>query len=234
MKFMVPQSSLSPTSAPGLMDALDDHVYSSGIFAHGATNPLNLFTVPQGQAGQVSKGSAISSTNWPAHYTMAQTELHTSMEQAGQLGHSQGDASIRAIGVTFDTASISAAGVVGTYGATPVEVQDLNSKCWVEFTITRKRKSMGPLFCYPNLGTGAYTAPGASTTATASTVALGYAQNGFGGGRKLKVAIGISKTDTPVFKITPAAALVFSATASPGQPVLMWVTLFANVAREVR
>lgn len=231
MQFMVPRSASSPTSAPGLMDAVDDHIYSAGVFADGATNPLSLFTVPQGQNISTSKGSTIVDTTWPAHYKGAQTELHTSMEQAGQLGQSQGDASIRAIGVTFDQASVvPSTGASSAYGATPFEVADLTSKVWFELTVTRKRKSMGPLFLYPNLGTAAFTGP--STTFDASV--QGYAQNGFGGGRKLKVAIGVAKTDTPIAKFTPAAALDFNTSDTVGQPVLFWCTLFANVAREVR
>jgi hypothetical protein len=213
------------------MDAIDDHIYSAGVFADGATSPISLFTVPQGQSLLASAGSTIVTTNWPSHYKGAQTELHTSMEQAGQLGHSQGDASIRAVGVTLDMAAIvPSTGASAIYGATPFEVQDLASKVWCEFTVTRKRKLMGPLFLFPNLGTPAFTGP--STTFNASV--QGYAQNGFGGGRKLKVPIGIAKTDTPVFKLTPGAALDFKTSDTVGQPVLFWVTLFANVAREVR
>lgn len=233
MQFMVPRSPSSPTSAPGLMDAVDDHIYSAGVFADGATNPLSLFTVPQGQNIATSKGATMVDTTWPTHYKGAQTELHTSMEQAGQLGQSQGDASIRAIGVTLDQAAITpATGAPAAYGATPFEVQDLTSKVWFELTVTRKRKSMGPLFLYPNLGTAAFTGPSTTFDATVS----GYAQNGFGGGRKLKVAIGVAKTDTPIAKFTPAAALAFrtASVGTVGQPVLFWCTLFANVAREVR
>jgi hypothetical protein len=231
MKFMVPRSPHSPTSAPGLMDAVDDHIYSAGVFADGAANALSLFTVPIGQTMVTSKGATIVDTTWPTHYKGAQTELHTSMEQAGQLGQAQGDASIRAIGVTVDQASIvRATGLYSAYGATPFEVNDLTSKVWFELTITRKRKSMGPLFLYPNLGTAAHSGP--STTANATTV--GYSQIGFGGGRKLKVGIGIGKNDTPVAKFSPTATLDFNTSDTVGQPVLFWCVLFANVAREVR
>jgi hypothetical protein len=233
MQFMVPKSGHSPTSAAGLMDAVDDHIYSAGVFADGATQPLSLFSVPQGQNIATSKAAAMVDTTWPTHYKGAMTELHTSMEQAGQLGQSQGDASIRAIGVTLDPAAITySTGASAAYGATPFEVADLCSKVWFELTITRKRKSMGPLFLYPNLGTAAFAGP--STTFNASV--QGYAQNGFGGGRKLKVAIGIAKTDTPIAKFTPGAALAFrtASVGTVGQPVLFWCTLFANVAREVR
>ena len=41
------------------------------------------------QSIPTSKDAAVSAAAWPAHYVSAQTELHTSMEQAGQLGESE-------------------------------------------------------------------------------------------------------------------------------------------------
>lgn len=227
MKVMVPRPRPTATAVADKLDLRDEHIYSAGVFQHGGATPLTLFTVPLGQGIPHTAGAGVAATGEPTHYT-SYTEQTTNLEKAGELGSNIGDAGVKAIGVTFDAATSNSAGTVKTSGATPVEVADLQSKVTLEFLVTRKRRIIGPVWMYPPTG-GIWAA---SSTFTAHP---GFATNGVGnGGRRFRVPIMIAANDTVVAKLTPQAALVFSVTVTPGQPVLTWCNLLAAVGAEVR
>lgn len=227
MKVMLPRTRPSATAVPDKLDLRDEHIYSSGVFQHGATTAMSLFTVPIGQTIPHRAGSGVAATGEPDHYG-SYTEQTTNLEKAGELGSNIGDAGIRAMGVTLDTATSNSAGTVKTSGATPVEVADILSKVNLEFLVTRKRRVIGPVWMFPQTGGGHY-------VASTFTAHPGYGQNGaVAAGRRFRVPIMIASNDTVVAKLTPYAALVHSITVTPGQPVLTWVNLLASVGAEVR
>jgi hypothetical protein len=227
MKVLLPRSRPSATAVPDKLDLRDEHIYSAGIFQHGGATPISLFTVPVGQGIPRTAGSGVLTTGFPDHY-VTYTEQTTNLEKAGELGSNIGDSGIRAMGVTFDSATANSAGTVKAFGATPVEVADIQSKVALEFLITRKRRVIGPIWMFPQTG-------GLWATASTFTAHPGFAQNGATpSGRRFRVPIMIGSSDTVVCKLTPFAALVHSVAVTPGQPVLTWVNLLASVGAEVR
>jgi hypothetical protein len=227
MKVMIPRTRPSATAVPDKLDLRDEHIYSAGVFQHGGATPLTLFTVPLGQGIPHTAGAGVAATGEPSHYT-SYTEQTTNLEKAGELGSNIGDAGVKAIGVTFDVATANVIGTVKAFGATPVEVADLQSRVTLEFLITRKRRIIGPVWMFPPTG-------GIWATATTFTAHPGFATNGASQtGRRFRVPIMIGSTDTVVAKLTPQSALVFTVTVTPGQPVLAWVNLLAAVGAEVR
>lgn len=227
MQVLLPRTRPSATAVPDKLDLKDEHIYSAGVFQHGGATPISLFTVPVGQGIPHTAGAGVATTGEPAHYA-TYTEQTTNLEKAGELGSNIGDAGIRAMGVTLDTATANSVGTVKTFGATPVEVADIQSKVCLEFLVTRKRRIIGPVWMYPQTG-------GFWGVASTFTAHPGYGQNGATPtGRRFRVPIMIGATDTVVVKLTPFAALTFSVTATPGQSVLAWVNLIASVGAEVR
>lgn len=225
MNVLLPRTKPTPTAVQDKVDLKDENIYSAGVFAHGGTTPITLFTVPLGQT--IPASTSVSVATAPAHY-LTYTEQTTNLEKAGELGYNIGDAGIRALGVTFDVASSNSTGTVRAYGATPTEVADIQSKVSLEFLVTRKRRIIGPLWMFPQTG-GFW---GVSSTFTAHP---GYAQNGaVPSGRRFKVPVMIGSQETIIVKLTPYASLVHSVTGAPGQPVLTWVNLLASVGAEVR
>lgn len=225
MNLFLPRTAPSPTAVPDKVDLKDENIYSAGVFAHGASTPITLFTVPLGQT--IPSSASVSIATAPAHY-LTYTEQTTNLEKAGELGYNIGDAAIRALGVTFDVASSGATGTVRAYGATPVEVAEIQSKVALEFLVTRKRRVIGPVWMFPQTG-------GFWGVASTFTAHPGYAQNGgVPSGRRFKVPVMIGAMETVIAKLTPYASLTFSVTGAPGQPVLTWVNLLASVGAEVR
>jgi hypothetical protein len=226
MKIQIPRTRPSATGLPDKLDLRDEHIYSAGVFQHGGATTISLFTVPIGQGIPRSAGSGVLNTGFPDHY-VTYTEQATNLEKAGELGSNIGDAGIRAMGVTLDSATSSVSGTVKAYGATPVEVADILSKVSLEFLVTRKRRVIGPVWMFPQTG-------GMWATASTFTAHPGFAQNGGSAmGRSFRVPIMIASNNTIIAKLAPSSALVHGVTVTPGQPVLTWVNLIASVGGEV-
>lgn len=227
MNVLLPRTRPSPTAVQNKIDLKDEHIYSAAVLQHGGATPTTLFTVPLGQAIPATAGAGVLNTGFPAHY-LSYTEQTTNLEKAGELGYNIGDAGIRAMGVTFDVASATSVGVVKAFGATPTEVSDIQSKVCLEFLVTRKRRIIGPVWMFPQTG-------GFWGTASTFTAHPGWATNGaVATGRRFRVPVMIGSQETVIVKLTPFAALTFSVTVTPGQPVLSWVNLLASVGAEVR
>lgn len=227
MQVMLPRTRPSPTAVQDKIDLKDEHIYSAGILQHGGATPITLFTVPLGQTVPTSAGAGVANTGFPAHY-LTYSEQLTNLEKAGELGYNIGDAGIRSMGVTFDVATSNSLGTVKTFGATPTEVADIQSKVTLEFLVTRKRRIIGPVWMFPQTG-------GFWGVASTFTAHPGYATNGaVPSGRKFRVPVMIGSQETVIVKLTPYAALTFSVTVTPGQPVLCWINLLASVGAEVR
>lgn len=221
----------SPTAVGGKSDFRDEHIYSAIALQHGAAGVQKLFTIPQGQSIPTLRGSAITATA-NAHQT-TYTESTTNLTKAGELGSGIGDAAIRAIGCTLETAAVTAStGAARGFGATQFEVADVLAKCFFTLRVANKPQITGPIWAYPSSGgvTGAI-----STTGTGATASI--AQNGVPGQlRRLKIPIPVARNDTleGVFGVSGGSSLAFSVTGSDGQPTLLWVNLYANVAGDVR
>lgn len=230
------------TAVPGIGDEHDDNIYSAGVLAHGGQGTAKLFVSPQGSA--IPKVSGVSDAAWPDHYK-TYSPLTTVLEKAGELGNVIGDATVRALGVTFDTAFAQgnitpqdADGVIPTYrayGATPVEVAEILSKCYMEVKLSNKRRMIGPIWTFPQTGGFAGSAAIAGTLAPSANATFGIATNGsLPTGRRLQRQIVVARNDVLVCEIVASVALTFSITAAPGQPVLTWVNMISAVRSDVR
>lgn len=221
----------SPTAVDGKSDFRDDNIYSAILLQHGGAGQQKLFTIPQGQAIPALKGAGItaSANPWQTTYT----ETTTNLSKAGELGSGIGDAAIRGIGISLETAAVTAStGAARAWGATQFEVADVLSKCFFQLRIANKTQITGPIFTFPSAGNsfGAI-----STTGNAATA--GIASNGWPGSyKRLKIPVPVARNDTleGVFGVAGGSALAFSVTNADGQPSLMWVVLTANVAGDVR
>ena len=221
----------SVTAATGIGDAHDGMVYSAGLLQHLGQGQLKLFSVQFGQAIPNLKGPAIAaSTNiWQTTYTLTTTNL----DRPSQLGDNLGDAALRGIGVTLETAAITpVTGAQRSFGATQFEVADVLSKCSGEFKIGAKPQMQGPIFGYPQYG-GA--AGSLSTTGNAQTASI--AQNaGIPIGREFRTPMMLGRYDSLSFEVTVAngATLAFSATTLDGQPTLVWCLILVDFMTDVR
>lgn len=216
------------TAVPGIGDEHDDNIYSALVMAHGGVGTTTIFLAGQGSPIPQMTGTAITAANVPAHY-QTYTAQTTVIQQSGQLGNSVGDASVRAIGVTIDQAAVSA-GTPRVFGATAFEVVDICSKVRVEIKLSSKRRILGPLWSYPQVG-----GPMGFTTANATS----FVQNGlFATGRRIASRFEIARTDTLTADVTADAALAFSDTSflttHAGQASLVWVMMVATVRSDVR
>jgi hypothetical protein len=233
MPVLFPSRQPSPTSAEGQVDYRSEHIYSAGVFAHGASSVLSTFLTAKGQAIPEQKGAAVTATT--AAHQMQYSDTTTNVVQSGQMGSTIGEASITDIGITFEqagfTPSGASAGAQLTYGAGAQEFSELAFKTSLELKIGNKPQIKGPSFLFPALGgiSGAV-----SNTGTATCVA--FLSNGVGG-RALDFPLPLSRTDTieGVLGVTaPNASLTFSVTTGIGQPVLAWVGLKVITAADVR
>lgn len=230
--FLFPSADRPSTALPGVGDVHDDNIYSSCVLAHGGQGTVKMFVSGQGSPIPYLASSAPS--NAPAHY-LTYTPVTTVIEQSGQLGNSIGDASIRAIGVTFDLCQyVAATGAPRFWGATPAEVADILSKTRLEVKLSNKRRILGPTWTYPQTG-----GMQGQIVTTANAQTLGYVQNGpFPTGRRLKSPIEIARTDVLVAEISADAALAFSdtsfAASHAGQATLTWVNMVGTLRSDVR
>jgi hypothetical protein len=235
-QFLFPTANLrSNTAVPGKADARDEHIYSALLLQHGAQGNATAFAVPRGQAIPRLNGAGITaSTNaWQSTYT----ELTTNVVQAGQLGNSIGDASVRNFGITIEQMAYDSVGSQNaTYGAGPTEQAEILNKCHFLFRVASKPQIQGPVFCFPSAG-ALYGTPAIATTANATTRFVGVVNNGLPGTKKrLKIPIMIGRTDPleGVLTVAGAAALAFTTTTGTGQPTLVWFVLDATVKGDVR
>jgi len=219
----------SPTAVADKSDVRDDNIYSALVVQHTGTGQQKVFTVPQGQAIPKMNGSSTASTQ--AHQ-QNYSDTTTNLTQAGQLGAGIGDASIKAIGITFEQAAFTpATGVQRSFGMTQFEVADVLAKCAFELKVSGKRQIIGPVWSYPAAGSAV-----GSIATTGNATTAGVANNGWGSPRRLKVPVPIARNDTldGVFSVTTGASLAFSTTTGEGQPSLIWFSLGVLVKGDVR
>jgi hypothetical protein len=221
----------SVTAATGIGDAHDGMVYSAAVLAHLGQGIAKLFSVQFGQTIPELKGAAITATAnvWQAGYSLTTTNL----DRPSQLGDNLGDAALRGIGVTIETAAVTfATGNIRAFGAGQFEVADILSKCAGEFKISSKPQMQGPIWSFPQYG-GA--AGSISTTGNAATAAI--AQNGgIPVGREFRTPMMLGRYDSLVFELSVAngATLAFSNTGTDGQPTLVWALILCDFMTDVR
>jgi hypothetical protein len=176
-------------------------------------------------------GAGITAPTSP--HQLPYTELTTNISQSGQLGAAIGDAAIRDISITAETAYyVFATAIANTYGATQQEMQELIGKVFFQFRIAGKLQNQGPVWNYPSLG-GAFGTVSSALTATT----VGNLNNGWPGTkRRLKLPILVARTDTVEATVGVAGgdALVHSVTTLTGQPYLVWATLGTSVKGDAR
>lgn len=220
----------SPTAVEGKADMRDENIFSSIILGHGGAGQQKAFTVPQGQAIPRLVGSGIAPT---AAHLLTHSELTTNLTKAGEAGSALGDFSIRAIGINFENAYVTAStGALNTYGMGQQEVNDTLSKTFFQLKIAGKKQIEGATFMFPASG-GAYGA--VTTTGNATTVS--QVNNGWPGAlRRLKLPILVARTDTieGVFGVAGSSSLVYSVTSGVGQSSLVWFNLYSLVKGDVR
>jgi hypothetical protein len=218
----------SPTAMPGVGEDHDENVYSAVVMAHGGVTQQTIFVAGQGTPIPTITGTAITAANLPAHY-LTYTPVTTCIQQAGQLGNTIGDFTARAVGITIDQAQV-VAGVTRFWGATPAEVIDLCSKVRVEIKLGGKRRSLGPLWAFPQVGG----AMGFTNVNNSSLVGNGL----FATGRRIRTEYQIGRADLFTVEITPDAALAFSdvsfAGSHTGQASLVWVMFIGSARSDVR
>lgn len=215
----------SPTAIAGQSDYRDENVFSSLVLAHGGGGQQKTFTVPQGQTIPALKGSAITVAQ--AHQ-LAYTEQTTNLTQAGQLGASIGDASVRAIGLMLEQAPVDTAGNIQAWGATQLESMDVASKVFFQFKVAGKVQIQGPTTLFP--------APGGVFGFTTSTATAILTNGPMGVPRKLRMQIPVARTDNleGVIGVAGSATLAFRTTTGAGAASLLWVVLAANVRGDAR
>ena len=222
----------SPTASQGEADYRDENVYSALVVANTGTGSQRFFSGASGAPIPELGGSSTATAN--AHQTKY-SDLTTNLVKPGELGASIGDGSIRAIGVTFETAAVvSTTGKARSFGMTQQEVNDVLSKVSLELKVSAKRQIIGALHMFPS-GGGAF--GGLSTTGNSETV--GVLQNGWPGTlRRLKVPTQVARNDTieGILALGNGAVLAFNtdSAGTDGQPSLIWMNLLCNIQGDVR
>ncbi len=230
MATLFPAAQRPSTALQGVGDSHDDNIYSALVVAHGGVGTQSIFLAGIGSAIPQITGTAITSTNLPAHY-QNYTNVTTMIQQAGQLGNAVGDFSIRALGCTIDQAAVTAGtGAARAWGATAFEVVDICSKMRLEVKLSNKRRILGPLWSYPQLG-----GPMGFTTSTATS----FVQPGlFATGRRSASRFEVARNDTLTVDVAADAALAFSDTSfagsHTGQATLIWVLGIGTANSDVR
>lgn len=228
MATVYPSAQRPSTALPGVGDDHDDNVYSAVVLAHGGVSQQIIFIAGQGSPIPQITGGVITAANLPAHY-IQYTPQTTMIQQSGQLGNVIGDFSARALGVTIDQCQVLA-GVNRVWGATPAEVIDILSKVRIEVKLSGKRRILGPVWTFPQLGG----AMGFSNVQASSLVGNGF----FATGRRIATRFEIARNDTLTVEVTPDAALAFSdtvfTTTHTGQATLMWVLFVGSARSDVR
>lgn len=222
----LPAPMRSNTAVPGLTDAIDANIYSSGVFANGANGELLLFSVPQG--GQML---AAPTTAVLANHQTRYDIVHTNLKENSRLG-SIGDAVLRAIGVSVEQAGITqSTGLPTTYGATTQELAEIESKVSLTFKKATREYIEGPVRQFPGLsGMEGF----ANSTVGATPVSI--VRNGSMDrlGRRLNVNIRVGRADSieAKLRITSGTTLVFQGAANT-QPTLVWVETLSFVGRDL-
>lgn len=223
-----PSAQRPSTALPGVGDDHDDNVYSALVMASGGVAQQVIFVAGQGSPIPQCAGAAITAANLPAHY-LNYSPITTMIQQSGQLGNVIGDFSVRAIGVTIDQAAVTG-GVPRVWGATPFEVIDICSKVRIEVKLSGKRRILGPLWSFPQVGG----AMGFTNVNASSLVGNGL----FATGRRIATRFEIARNDTMTVEVTPDAALAFSdavfTTTHTGQASLVWVMMVGSARTDVR
>jgi hypothetical protein len=222
----------SVTAVAGIGDQHDGWVYSAALLQHlGAPSPLKLFSVQQGQAIVVAKGAAItaSANTWQTIYGLPTTNL----DRPSQLGDNLGDASVRGIGVTIETAGTTlTTGAQRAWGASQFELTDILSKCAGEFKIGGKPQIQGPIWSFPQLG-----GPSGSISSTGNAQTQSIASNGaLNIGKEFRTPMMLGRYDSLLFELSTAngTTLAFSNTGTDGQPTLLWCILDVDFLSDVR
>jgi hypothetical protein len=228
MATVYPSPQRPSTALPGVGDDHDDNVYSAVILAHGGVAQQVIFVAGQGSPIPQCTGTAITTANLPSHY-LNYAPITTMIQQSGQLGNVIGDFSVRAIGITIDQCQVLS-GVNRVWGATPAEVIDICSKVRVEVKLSGKRRILGPLWSFPQVGG----AMGFTNVNASSLVGNGL----FATGWRIATRFEIARNDTMTVEVTPDAALAFSdtsfATTHAGQATLVWVMMVGSARTDVR
>lgn len=230
-KLLLPDARFrSPTAVEGKADLRDENIFSSLIVGHGGGGQQKVFTVPQGQTIPRLVGAGIVPTQ--LHH-MTHSELTTNLSKAGEAGSALGDFSVRAIGINFENAWVTAGtGALNTYGMGQQEILECLSKTFFQFKIAGKKQIEGATFMFPATG-GVY--GGVSSTGSGSTVSS--LTNGWPGTlRRLKLPILVARTDTieGIYGVASSASLAFSVTTGVGQASLVWFNLLSLVKGDVR
>ena len=230
MATVFPSPQRPSTAVQGIGDSHDDNIYSSLLLAHGGVGTQTIFLAGIGSPIPQITGTAITTANLPGHY-QNYTPVTTMIQQSGQLGNAVGDFSIRAVGVTIDqTAYTAGTGAVRVWGATGFEVSDICSKVRMEMKLSNKRRILGPLWSYPQMG-----GPMGFTVASGAA----FVQNSlFATGRRIASKFEVARNDTLTVDVTADAALAFSdtvfTTTHVGQATLVWVLAVGTANSDVR
>lgn len=227
MKVLLPDASFrSPTAIAGKSDMRDENIYSAVVVSHAANGQTTVFTVPRGQTVPIL-GSGVAQ----AHQRTF-TELTTNISQAGQLGAAIGDASIRKLGISIESAYYDASGVINTYGAGQQEMNEILAKTFFQLRIAGKLQIQGPTSFFPASGGVVGSISTSESAVTAAALTNGWA----GQMRGLKLPILVGRTDTVegVFGVAGGASLAFSNTSTPYQPCLVWFNIHALVKGDAR
>lgn len=242
-KTFLPGGPRSATAASGISDIRDENLYSAVVLQNGGNGSVSFFTVPKGQAIPALKGAGSSAT------LNAWQQIHgdhtTNFEKAGELGDGIGDAGIRGItlhlegsGVKQVTADVPSR---TTYGATNLEIADMQRKTSFELKVSKKPMFKAPFFTFPTVG-GVVGSIAESGTA-ATTILNDVTTNGNPGSiRRLVRAIMASRRDTleGVLTVAGSSSLLFRDSAgtsdaqTQGSPLLCWCVLPSNIRGDVR
>lgn len=227
----IPAGARSATAASGLSDFQDQTLYSSIVVQNDGGGNQKAFTVPQGQNIPRLSGGASLAPLQPWQQT--HTKLTTIIEKAGELGKGIGDAAIRGLSLHVEQATLTAAGVLSTYGATQVELADLSSKVSFELRVSKKPMYSSPLFALPTMG-GVF---GSLAGSAALPNVNGLVTIGRPGSiRRLIRHIMCERSDTleAEFEVAANSQLAFRSAASDGIPCLLWALLPASIRNDVR
>lgn len=223
----------SPTAVQNRSDVRDEMVYSALRLGDGAVGQTKTFTIPQGQTIP-SLGNAGGLANYQTTYSA----LSTNLTKAGEFGSALGDASVRGIGITIETAAPQVvvgtlATVYGVVGATPEDVGAILGQTSFALRVGGKKQIEQPTWAFPALG-GPIGHISVATLGTATAgVNAGVVTNGNPGmGRKLKIPVLIARTDTVEGEFLVTGTLNLFGTNT--QSVLVWTGLLALVKGDVR
>lgn len=242
-KTYLPGGPRSATAASGISDIRDENLYSAVLLQNGGAGPISFFTVPKGQAIPALKGSTSSVTT--NAWQLIHGDHTTNLEKAGELGDGIGDAGIRGITLHLEGSAVKqvSADVPArtAYGATNLEIAELQRKSSFELKVSKKPMFKSPFFAFPTVG-GTVGSIAQNGTA-AATILNDVSTNGNPGSiRRLVRAIMASRRDTleGVLTVAGSSTLLFRDNAgtvdvpTQGSPLLCWCVLPSNIRGDVR